>query len=61
MYIRVWTKLIEESNAAFVIAEKVRYDELFSNIDGKSLDDQQRTAIVKLVKEDKKWPGTGLF
>jgi len=39
-------KAIEESNAAFVIAEKVRYDELFSNIDGKSLDDQQRTAIV---------------
>ena len=26
-------KAIEESNAAFVIAEKLRYDELFSNID----------------------------
>ncbi len=39
-------EIITSSNAAFVSDEKRRYDGLLSAIDGKSLDDQQRTVVV---------------
>ena len=39
-------EIITSSNAAFVSEEKKRYDGLLSSIDGKSLDDQQRTVVV---------------
>ena len=38
--------MTEASNQIFVGEEKRRYNELLSDIDGKSLDDQQRTAVV---------------
>ena len=37
---------IANSNKAFVLSEIERYDDLFSDIDGKSLDYQQRTVVV---------------
>ena len=37
---------VTESNRTFIENEKVRCDALLSNIDGKSLDDQQRTVVV---------------
>ena len=37
---------IAKSNAAFIASEKLRCEELLSKIDGKSLDDQQRTVVV---------------
>ena len=37
---------IAEKNAAFIQQEKQRCDALLSDIDGKSLDDQQRTVVV---------------
>lgn len=36
----------EAANAQFIQNESIRYDSLFSNIDGKSLDEQQRTAVI---------------
>lgn len=36
----------ETANAQFIQNESIRYDSLFSNIDGKSLDEQQRTAVI---------------
>lgn len=33
-------------NDKFIASEKIRCDKMFSNIDGKSLDDQQRTVVV---------------
>ena len=42
----VLDKTVADSNKAFVIAEKKRYETLFSDIDGRSLDDQQRTVVV---------------
>ena len=41
-----FSEITAESNKAFIAAEKSRYDALLSSIDGKSLDDQQRTAVV---------------
>ena len=37
---------VVESNKKFVIEEKARYSSLLSDVDGKSLDDQQRTVVV---------------
>lgn len=37
---------IETSNQQFIQNESMKYDDLFSNIDGKSLDDQQRAAVI---------------
>ena len=37
---------ISNANETFIRTESVRYNELFSNIDGKALDDQQRTAVI---------------
>lgn len=37
---------VTESNRTFIEKEKVRCDALLSDIDGKSLDDQQRTVVV---------------
>ena len=37
---------VTESNRTFIENEKVRCDALLSDIDGKSLDDQQRTVVV---------------
>ena len=42
----VLDKIVLEYNKDFVVAEKERYAGLFSDIDGKSLDDQQRTVVV---------------
>ena len=42
----VLDRTVADSNKAFVIAEKQRYETLFSDIDGRSLDDQQRTVVV---------------
>ena len=39
-------EMIASSNATFLNEEKERYDDLLSSIDGKSLDDQQRTVVV---------------
>lgn len=36
----------ETSNAQFIQHESIRYNSLFSNIDGKSLDEQQRAAVI---------------
>lgn len=36
----------ETANAQFIQNESIRYNSLFSNIDGKSLDEQQRTAVI---------------
>lgn len=36
----------ENANQQFIKSESLKYDELFSNIDGKSLDFQQRTAVI---------------
>ena len=36
----------ETSNNQFIQKESQKYDSLFSNIDGKSLDEQQRTAVI---------------
>ena len=41
---------IAMQNEKFIAIEKIRCDKMFSNIDGKSLDDQQRTVVV--VDED---------
>jgi len=45
LYLRV-TSNLEHHNAEFVKAEKDRYTIFFSNIDGKTLDDQQQTAVI---------------
>lgn len=37
---------IENSNENFIRLESEKYDGLFSNIDGKSLDEQQRRAVI---------------
>ena len=37
---------LEKANEAFVAQESQKYDSLFSNIDGKSLDLQQREAVI---------------
>ncbi len=37
---------VKKKNSEFVAAEKQRCDDLLSDIDGKSLDDQQRTVVV---------------
>lgn len=42
--------IINNNNETFVFNEKNKYSSLFSNIDGKSLDDQQRDAVV--IDED---------
>ncbi|MEE0886045.1 MAG: DUF6110 family protein, partial [Treponema sp.] len=36
----------ENANEQFIQNESLKYDELFSNVDGKNLDFQQRTAII---------------
>lgn len=36
----------ENANQQFIQNESLKYDELFSNVDGKSLDFQQRTAVI---------------
>ena len=36
----------ESANQQFIQNESLKYDELFSNVDGKSLDFQQRTAVI---------------
>ena len=36
----------ENANQQFIKSESLKYDELFSNIDGKNLDFQQRTAVI---------------
>ena len=36
----------EERNRSFLIEEKAKYDSLFSDVDGRNLDDQQRTAVI---------------
>lgn len=38
--------LVSFANKNFVSSESKKYDALFSNIDGKSLDDQQREAVI---------------
>ena len=40
------TDYFETSNNQFIQNESLKYDSLFSNIDGKSLDEQQRTAVI---------------
>lgn len=37
---------VEEANESFVQNESIKYDALFSNIDGKNLDEQQRRAVI---------------
>lgn len=37
---------ISKANEDFIKSESIKYDGLFSNIDGKSLDEQQRTAVI---------------
>ena len=34
------------ANENYIRSESIKYDDLFSNIDGKSLDEQQRTAVI---------------
>ena len=41
----------ESTNEAFIQNESMKYDTLFSNIDGKSLDEQQRSAVI--IDEDR--------
>lgn len=36
----------ENANQQFIQNESLKYDEIFSNVDGKSLDFQQRTAVI---------------
>lgn len=36
----------ETANSQFIQNESIKHDALFSNIDGKSLDEQQRTAVI---------------
>ena len=36
----------ENANRQFIQNESLKYDEMFSNVDGKSLDFQQRTAVI---------------
>ncbi len=36
----------DSSNLQFIQSESKKYDDFFSNIDGKSLDNQQRTAVI---------------
>ena len=38
--------IFEERNRAFIREEKARFDSMFSDVDGRSLDDQQRTAVI---------------
>ena len=38
--------IFEERNRSFIKEEKARFDSLFSDVDGRSLDDQQRTAVI---------------
>ena len=40
------TDYFETANNQFIKDESIKYDSLFSNIDGKSLDEQQRTAVI---------------
>lgn len=42
--------IVSRNNETFIYNEKNKYSGLFSNIDGKSLDDQQRDAVV--IDED---------
>ena len=42
----VLKETVVESNKRFISEEKTRYDALLSDVDGKSLDDQQRTVVV---------------
>ena len=37
---------INNANDNYIRAESIKYNDLFSNIDGKSLDEQQRTAVI---------------
>ena len=37
---------IDKSNENFILAESDKYNDFFSNIDGKSLDNQQRAAVI---------------
>ena len=39
-------EIISESNAAYIRSEKLKCKDLLSDIDGKSLDEQQRTVVV---------------
>ena len=36
----------ENANEQFIQNESLKYDALFSNVDGKNLDFQQRTAVI---------------
>ena len=40
------SEYFESANNQFIQNESVKYDSLLSNIDGKSLDEQQRTAVI---------------
>lgn len=40
------TEYFDSANNQFIQNESVKYDSLLSNIDGKSLDEQQRTAVI---------------
>lgn len=40
------TEYFDSANNQFIKNESVKYDSLLSNIDGKSLDEQQRTAVI---------------
>ena len=40
------TDYFETANSQFIQNESIKHDALFSNIDGKSLDEQQRTAVI---------------
>ena len=45
----VYTSLsdyISTANENYIRSESIKHDDLFSNIDGKSLDEQQRTAVI---------------
>ena len=37
---------VEDANESFIRNESIKYDDLLSNIDGKSLDQQQRRAVI---------------